>query len=119
MDWYLAVLKNYAGFGGRARRKEYWMFQLFNIIAVIVLEIADRLLSTNGVLTLIYLLAVLVPSIALVVRRLHDTGRSGWWVLIGVVPFVGGLVLLVFTLLEGHPGENEFGPNPKQNAVQA
>ncbi|MDH6112409.1 uncharacterized membrane protein YhaH (DUF805 family) [Kitasatospora sp. MAP12-15] len=118
MDWYLAVLKNYAGFSGRARRKEYWMFTLFNTIAMVVAEIIDAVLGTTGIITGIYVLAVLLPMLAVAVRRLHDTGRSGWWLLIGAIPFIGGIILLVFTVSDGQPSDNQYGPNPKLNAAQ-
>jgi uncharacterized membrane protein YhaH (DUF805 family) len=119
MNWYLEVLKKYADFNGRARRKEYWMFFLFNIIITIVLVIVDGMLGTSavpgalGLLGALYSLALLVPGIAVAVRRLHDTGRSGWWILIGLVPFVGFIVLIVFMVQDGTPGENQFGKNPK------
>ncbi|MEV8097586.1 DUF805 domain-containing protein [Kitasatospora sp. NPDC085879] len=112
MDWYLAVLKNYAGFGGRARRKEYWMFALVNIAIYVVLAIVGNLLDT-ALLTGLYGLAVLVPSLAVGVRRLHDTGRSGWWLLIGLIPLIGGIVLIVFAATEGQPEVNAYGPSPK------
>ncbi|MCP2313810.1 uncharacterized membrane protein YhaH (DUF805 family) [Kitasatospora paracochleata] len=111
VEWYLAVLKNYAGFSGRARRKEFWMFYLFNLIAVIVLAILDNILGT-GFLAVIYLLAVLVPTLAVGTRRLHDTGKSGWLLLLGVVP-VANIILLVFCAMEGQPEDNEYGANPK------
>ena len=119
MNWYMGVLKNYVGFSGRARRKEYWMFTLFNLIILIVLSIVDRFTGTLnpsagiGLLSGIYSLAVILPSIAVAVRRLHDTSRTGWWMLLVFVPFVGGLILLVFMLLDSTPGENQYGPNPK------
>lgn len=119
MDWYLKVLKNYVGFDGRARRKEYWMFTLFNIIASIVLTVVDVVVGTYnvetgwGLLSGLYTLAVLLPSLAVSVRRLHDTDRSGWWLLIGLVPFIGWLVLLVFMVMEGNSGSNRFGDDPK------
>ncbi|MGW4724393.1 DUF805 domain-containing protein [Streptomyces sp. S1] len=112
MNWYLDVLKKYAVFSGRARRKEFWMFQLFNIIAVIILSILDSILGIQ-VLSLIYTLAVFLPSLGVSVRRLHDTGRSGWWILIALVPLVGGIILLVFNCLEGEQQQNAYGPNPK------
>lgn len=114
MNWYLEVLKKYADFNGRARRKEYWMFALFNFIVIVALLIVDGILGTIGLLYGLYLLAVLLPSIGVTVRRLHDTGRSGWWILIGLVPFVGGIILLVFAIQDGTPGENEYGKNPKE-----
>ena len=119
MNWYIEVLKKYAVFDGRARRKEYWFFVLFNVIISIVLAVVDAAvgLSTDagnvGVLGGIYWLAVLLPSIAVTVRRLHDTDRSGWWILISFVPFVGGIILLVFTLFDGTPGPNKYGADPK------
>ncbi|MET9932783.1 MULTISPECIES: DUF805 domain-containing protein [unclassified Streptomyces] len=112
MNWYLDVLKKYAVFSGRARRKEFWMFQLFNIIAVIILSILDSVLGIQ-ILSLVYALAVLLPSLGVSVRRLHDTGRSGWWILIALVPLVGGIILLVFNCLEGEQQQNAYGPNPK------
>jgi uncharacterized membrane protein YhaH (DUF805 family) len=117
MNWYLGVLKKYVEFNGRARRTEYWMFTLFNLIISFVLGFIDGLVGSAGehvgLLGLIYALAVLLPSIAVSARRLHDTGRSGWWLLIALVPFIGAIVLLVFMLLDSTPGDNEYGPNPK------
>ena len=119
MSWYLQALKKYAVFGGRSRRMEYWYFVLFNIIVSIVLGVIDGLLGTSGsyagagLLSGIYGLAVLIPSLAVTVRRLHDTDRTGWWILIALVPLIGVIVLLVFALLEGTPGNNQYGPNPK------
>ena len=118
MSWYLAVLKKYAVFSGRARRKEIWMFVLFDLIIAIVLGIIDNVIgfaigANIGVLLTIYGLAVLVPSIAVEVRRLHDTNRTGWWVLIGLVPLIGAIILLVFFTQDSQPGDNQHGPNPK------
>jgi uncharacterized membrane protein YhaH (DUF805 family) len=113
MGWYLAVLKKYAAFSGRARRKEYWMFGLFNAIVTIVLAVVSMAALHNVILYVLYVLAVLVPSLAVAVRRLHDTGRSGWWMLIGLVPLVGPIVLLVFTVLAGQAGSNKYGEDPK------
>jgi uncharacterized membrane protein YhaH (DUF805 family) len=115
MEWYLKVLKQYADFGGRARRKEYWMFVLFNVIIIVLLAAIDAALGTDGILMILYSLAVLIPSIAVAVRRLHDTGRSGWWVLIDFVPLlIGSIWLLVLMVLDSQPGENQYGPNPKE-----
>jgi uncharacterized membrane protein YhaH (DUF805 family) len=114
MNWYLAVLKNYAGFTGRARRTEYWMFFLINFIIVAVLDIIGMALKLNTVLGGIYGLAVLIPSIAVGIRRLHDTGRSGWWLLISLIPLVGTIILIVFLATEGQPGDNQYGSDPKQ-----
>ncbi|WP_409422662.1 DUF805 domain-containing protein [Pseudaeromonas sp. ZJS20] len=112
MNWYLSVLKKYVTFSGRARRTEYWMFTLFNIIFSIVAGVLDVVLGL-GFINLIYTLAVLLPAIAVGVRRLHDTDRSGWWMLIGLIPLIGAIVLLVFFCLEGEKQENRFGADPK------
>jgi uncharacterized membrane protein YhaH (DUF805 family) len=123
MNWYLGVLKKYAEFNGRARRKEYWFFVLFNLIASFVLSVVDVLVGTYnatagiGVLTGIYALAVFLPGVGVSIRRLHDTGRSGWWLLIVLVPIVGAIVLLVFMLIDSQEGTNAYGPNPKAGEV--
>jgi uncharacterized membrane protein YhaH (DUF805 family) len=116
MDWYLGVLRNYAVFHGRARRREYWMFALISFIVSLVLGIIDYLMRTN-VLGVLYTLAILIPSLAVHVRRLHDTNRSAWWLLIGLIPLIGAIVLLVFTLMDSDPGDNDYGPNPKEFAA--
>ena len=119
MYWYLAVLKKYAVFSGRARRREYWVFVLFNCIIGVVVPfiiwfIPDTSVATFiGVLWLIYALGIVIPSFAVFVRRLHDTGRTGWWILIGLVPLIGAFVLLVVLVRDSQPGENQYGPNPK------
>lgn len=120
MNWYLEVLKKYAVFSGRARRKEYWFFLLFNVIISIVLGIIDGVTGSFspevgvGFLGGIYSLAVLIPGLAVSVRRLHDTERSGWWLLIAFVPIIGAIVLLVFMVQDTKPGENQYGENPKE-----
>ena len=120
MNWYLEVLKKYAVFSGRARRKEYWFFVLFNIIISIVLAVIDGVTGSfspeagMGLLGRIYTLAVLIPGIAVSVRRLHDTERSGWWLLIALVPLIGAIVLLVFMVQDSKPGQNQYGANPKE-----
>lgn len=113
MDWYLKVLKQYADFNGRARRKEYWMFVLFNVIFEIVAWILDLILGTYLVIITIYGLAILIPAIAVTVRRLHDTGKSGWWILIDFVPVIGFIWLIILLVQEGTHGPNEYGPDPK------
>lgn len=119
MNWYLSVLRQYAVFKGRARRKEYWFFNLFNVIVSLTLTVVDYQTGSLypelgiGLLSGIYSLAVLIPSLAVTVRRLHDTDRSGWWILIGLIPVIGAIVLLVFMLLDSKPGDNQYGPNPK------
>lgn len=124
MNWYLAVLRKYTVFDGRASRTEYWMYTLVNVLVIIALAIVDRMLGLTlahgfGLLGSIYGLAVLLPGIGVCIRRLHDSGRSGWWVLIALVPLVGGIVLLVFMVLDSQPGDNDYGPNPKGQAAPA
>ncbi len=125
MNWYVQALKKYADFSGRARRKEYWFFVLFNIIVSILLAIVDVMLGLHaatmgiGILSGLYSLAVIIPSIAVSVRRLHDINRTGWWVLIAFVPFIGALVLLVMALIAGTRGANDYGPDPKASAPAA
>lgn len=120
MEWATLPLKKYADFSGRARRKEYWMFALLLIVVSFVLGIVEGVVGLTGMvgpygpLSALFMLAIIVPSIAVGVRRLHDTGRSGWWMLIGLVPFIGAIVLLVFYVLEGTRGPNEYGPDPKE-----
>jgi uncharacterized membrane protein YhaH (DUF805 family) len=124
MQWFiLAITKKYADFSTRSRRTEFWMFFLFNIIISIVLSIISGVVASidpTGILALIasgamllVSLALLIPGLAVTVRRLHDTGRSGWWILIGLLPVIGFIVLLVFMVLDSEPGENKWGPNPK------
>jgi uncharacterized membrane protein YhaH (DUF805 family) len=115
MEWYLKVLKNYVGFQGRARRKEYWMFALFNLIIGLVLGFVEGMLNLSQVLSTIYTIAVFLPSLAVGVRRLHDTGRSGLWLLISFIPLIGLIVLLVFFCEDSKENENQYGPNPKLN----
>lgn len=119
MKWYLEVMKKYAVFSGRARRKEYWMFVLFNIIFAIVAAILDNILGIAienvgyGPIYLLYGLAVLLPGLGVSIRRLHDVGKSGWFLFISLIPIVGGIWLLVLFCTDGNPGDNKYGPNPK------
>lgn len=116
MNWYLDALKQYATFAGRARRTAFWMFFLINLIIDVVLSILWRATGL-GILEIIYYLyalAVLIPGIAVTVRRLHDTGRSGGWWWIGLIPLVGWIILIVFCAEDSKPGPNQYGPNPKQ-----
>ena len=117
MHWYLDVLKKYATFSGRARRKEYWTFVLINIVVAIIFGGVEVVLFVPGLVSGLYGLALLVPSLAVGVRRLHDTGRSGWWLLISFVPLVGGIILLVFLVQDSEQGTNDYGPNPKDYSV--
>ena len=123
MEWMTLPLKRYAEFTGRSRRKEYWMFLLGVFIAVIVLSIIEGIVGLSGMvggvygpLTTLFFLGILVPSIAVQVRRFHDQDKSGWFVLLGLIPFLGGLAVLVFMCLEGTRGPNRFGPDPKGGA---
>lgn len=113
MSWYLTVLRKYAVFSGRALRMEYWMFFLFNFIIAFVLGFIEAAAGGPGVLGSLYGLAVLIPGIAVSVRRLHDTNRSGWWLLISLIPLIGTIVLLVFMVQDSQPSENQYGANPK------
>jgi len=111
-------LKRYADFQGRSRRKEYWMYTLFIFLVSMVLTMIDLGMGTGtptgfGILSGLFSLAILIPSIAVGVRRLHDTDRSGWWILIGLIPLIGFIVLLVFYVQDGTPGTNKFGASPK------
>ena len=116
--WFIEVIKRAFDFGGRSSRKEFWMYTLFYFIFNVILTIVDRMLGwdiTNeyGVLTGLFMLILLIPSIAVLVRRLHDTGRSSWRILIILIPFIGVIVILVFAVLDSEPGSNSYGPNPK------
>ncbi|MDQ3269476.1 MAG: DUF805 domain-containing protein [Pseudomonadota bacterium] len=119
MYWYMKVLRNYVGFSGRARRKEYWMFVLVSVLISIGLMIVDSVTGTFnigtgwGLLSGLYSLAVLIPSLAVSVRRLHDRGLSGWWLLLVLVPLIGAIALLVIFVMDGESGDNRFGPDPK------
>jgi uncharacterized membrane protein YhaH (DUF805 family) len=119
MNWYLQVLKKYAEFSGRARRKEYWMFALFNFIFLIAAMIIDNVAGTTagelpyGLFYCLYAFAVLIPGLAVAVRRLHDVGKSGWMILITLIPIIGAIWLLVLMLTDSNTGENEYGANPK------
>jgi len=107
-NWKLVVLERYAKFDGRAGRAEFWWFALANFLVIVALAILVAVSNIFWVLYIGYALAVIVPSIAVAIRRLHDTNKSGWWLLIGIIPF-GGLVLLVFYILEGTAGPNDHG----------
>jgi uncharacterized membrane protein YhaH (DUF805 family) len=117
MNYYIEVLKKYAVFSGRARRKEYWMFVLFNLIISIAINLITASIGALSFLSPLYGLAVLTPGIAVGVRRLHDTNRSGWWWLLLFIPVVGAIVLIIFFAQDSQPGENQYGPNPKEAGV--
>ncbi len=120
MNEYVKVMKSWKDFSGRARRREFWMFVLFCAIFAIVASIIDAIIGTNGLIGGLFILIVIVPSIAVSVRRLHDVGKSGWWYFINFIPLIGGLWFLYLTILEGQQGTNEYGPNPKEvnNTIQ-
>ncbi|BAO56639.1 DUF805 domain-containing protein [Nonlabens marinus] len=121
MDYVKTCFNKYADFSGRARRSEYWYFQLFNVLAVMVIYVpiiafgvADsNLVFGPAILLVLYLLATIIPSLAVAVRRLHDTGRSGWFYLINFIPLVGGIIMIIFFVEDSKPGTNQWGPNPK------
>ncbi|MEU9304316.1 DUF805 domain-containing protein [Streptomyces sp. NPDC048269] len=110
---YTDVLKKYAVFTGRARRQEFWMFVLCNLVVEAVIVTLDVTLGTHGILAGAYTLAILLPCIGLTVRRLHDTGRSGWWYLLVLIPLLGWIWLIVLMATEGRPAPNAHGPSPK------
>jgi len=123
MNYYIKALKNYANFSGRARRKEYWMFVLFQILFVVAAAILDHVLGTTfkfleqplpyGWVYLIYVLATVIPGLALAVRRLHDVNKSGWYYLMVLIPIIGSILVLIKFCTEGVPEENKWGKNPK------
>ncbi len=112
IDAVRSVLSNYATFSGRSRRSEYWWFVLFNLLVNLVAAGIDGALGTNFI-RFVVALALLLPGLAVFVRRMHDTGRSGWWILLGLIPLVGGIVLIVFAAQDSQPGPNRFGDSPK------
>jgi uncharacterized membrane protein YhaH (DUF805 family) len=124
MNWYIGAVKKYSVFTGRARRKEYWYFTLFNIVIIIPLTLIDMMTGTfsneanMGLFSGVFILAILIPSIAVSIRRLHDTNRTGWWMLISFIPIIGPIVLLIFLVQDSQIGENRYGPNPKGEIAQ-
>lgn len=123
METYLTPWKKYATFSGRAPRKEYWTFYLINTAIMLLLSatfgggliygaVSIRI-EAVGLPATLFGLAVFIPTLAVLVRRLHDLGRTGWWVLLGFVPIIGGLILLIMLLFDSQPGPNQYGPNPK------
>ena len=122
-NWKLVVLERFAKFDGRAGRAEFWWFALANLVAyfglLILMGIGFAIATGLGIVMVLvavaYYIAIIVPSIGVAIRRLHDTDKSGWWLLIGLIPF-GGIVLLVFYIMEGTAGPNQFGPGPEPAA---
>lgn len=118
MKWYLKAIKNYAGFTGRARRKEFWLFCLFSYMVLVIYGFFKAILhlpeyEIETFLGMVYLLAILVPGLAVTIRRLHDTGKSGYWICIGLIPLIGKIVLLIMLCQNSVKEENQYGPNPK------
>lgn len=112
-EWYVKVLKQYTDFSGRARRREYWMFVLANFIVALVLTLIDILIGWGEILSGLYTLAVFIPSLAVCVRRLHDIGKSGWWLLLCLIPLIGGIWVLVLFCQDSQCEANQWGANPK------
>jgi uncharacterized membrane protein YhaH (DUF805 family) len=115
MDWYLLAWKKFADFSGRSTRKEYWMFVLFHCLVFLALAIDSLSLLKAAALAVgvIYGLAALIPFLAVCVRRLHDSGKSGWLLLIELIPYIGIVILIVLMALDGDSGKNKYGPKPK------
>jgi len=120
MDHYLHVLKNYFQFSGRARRQEYWIFTLVNLLVTALAIVIDNITGLTvesefyGLFYILYCLAVMIPGLAVAIRRLHDTGRSGWYFLLAFIPVVGSIWLLILFCLNGETGPNQYGENPKE-----
>lgn len=118
MKWFIETMKKAFNFSDRSRRKEYWMFMLIAFLITFVLTIVDAVAGLElapevGILSTLFSLLILIPSLSVTFRRLHDTGKSGWWILIALVPVIGWIVLLIFTVQDSETGSNRFGVNPK------
>jgi uncharacterized membrane protein YhaH (DUF805 family) len=124
MNWWLIAMKKYVDFSGRARRTEYWMFILFNLIFAVVALALDGILgmanegSGFGLFYGLFSLAIIVPTWSVTVRRLHDVGKSGWWIFISLIPIIGGIWLFILTVSDSQPGDNQYGPHPKLSIAQ-
>lgn len=123
-DYFLNVIKqHYADFSGRASRSQFWYFTLFSFLISLAISVVTGIIGSvlnTGIFSLLgvlYSLAIVVPSVCLGIRRLHDTGKSGWWYLISLVPFVGFIILIVFWVMDSEADRNQYGPNPKRGAV--
>lgn len=120
MNWLLDPIKDhYVDFEGRATRQQYWMFVLMSIVASIILAIIDGAVGSAGVLPVLFQLGILLPSIAIAARRLHDIGKSGWWQLVALVPLIGAIVLIVMLALKSEPGANKYGASSAGAAAAA
>jgi uncharacterized membrane protein YhaH (DUF805 family) len=124
MDWFWMVLNKCVQFDGRSRRKEFWIFELFNILIILVLFVTaftafgttkhpDLTEAALFIPLVLYILAMIIPGLAVTVRRLHDTGKSGWMIMLCIIPIIGGIIVLVFMVLDSDPGPNQYGQNPK------
>ncbi len=113
MNYYIQAFKRFSDFSGRSRRSEYWYYVLFNILVSIVAVVIDVFIEMP-IFTLLYLLVSIIPSIAVLVRRLHDTGKSGWYYFMGMIPIAGPIILLVYLTTDSQPGNNQWGQNPKE-----
>ncbi len=112
--WYIDVWKKCGDISGRARRMEYWTFILFHYIVLIVLGVAEGMTNKSNFMGGLYSLVAVVPLITVGIRRMHDIGKSGWWLLIGLLPCAGGIILLIFLVRDSEPGTNQYGPNPQR-----
>ncbi len=123
MEWFMKALRQYAVFTGRARRKEYWFFVLFYLLIAIALGFIDSMLGLGsedyGLLSGLFGLAMILPALGVAVRRMHDIGRSGWWVLVSLIPFIGWLIFIWFATRDGEAGPNAYGPDPKADSPSA
>lgn len=117
MHWYIDGFKNFGNFEGRARRQEYWMFMLFNYLVMIAISLMEILLPFLAFLRLIYGLAVIIPDLSVTIRRLHDTGKTGWYYLVLLIPIVGFFWLLILLCTDSDLDNNQYGPNPKNKAM--
>lgn len=112
--WYMEALSKYVEFEGRSRRTELWTFYLVNFVISVILSVLDSIVGMGiGFIGTLFSLAILLPSIAVGVRRLHDIGKEGWWLLIGLIPVIGWIVLIYFYVQDSEPGANVYGANPK------
>lgn len=111
MNWYLQAFREYFNFKGRSTRTAYWMFTLFNLLAIIAMAVVGMQLQTAVPVTA-YVLLTVIPAMAVCIRRLHDMGNSAWWVLLGFIPYLGGIILLLLMVQPSAPGSNQWGPNP-------
>lgn len=118
MNYYSICLSKFADFSGRARRREYWTFALVNCLIAVLLLILGLAFGedspASNIMVTIFYLIMLVPNLSVSVRRLHDIGKSGWYMFLSLIPLIGGLILLIWSLMDSEPGENQYGKNPKE-----